>query len=183
MTDFAVRALTVSAAASLVFYWGLSASPGSNGIPAVGTQRLERLEQLLQAKPSLESTHSDYLDEIGRMADGLSSLVDGMNWSLREDGQRGCGRAYAGADADQVYLNVVFNAAIPDEQWPQAVRIVRDGAVSLSAVDYRNFVSRPGVHVVQVASADGGDIWVSTAKTARLTARSDCRLHQPVPAQ
>jgi methylaspartate ammonia-lyase len=136
------------------------------------------LEHSLQAKPSLESTQVAYVDQIGRIADQVSALVEGGHWTLRTNVERGCGSAYAGTDAEQVYLNVAFSAPIPDAVWPQAVQIVRDGAIALAAADYRDFVDESGIHAIQVASPDGGDIWLGTAKTASLTARSDCRISE-----
>jgi hypothetical protein len=173
-----IRVLILAAAASVIVYVGLPVSDGGNRTHTVGVQRLEVLEHSLQAKPSLESTQVAYVDQIGRIADQVSALVDGEHWTLRTNVDRGCGSAYAGTDAEQVYLNVGFSAPIPDDLWPQAVQIVRDGAIALAATDYRDFVNQSGIHAIQVASPDGGDIWLGTAKTASLTARSDCRISE-----
>jgi hypothetical protein len=178
VTAAGIRVLVLAAAASVIVYAGLPVSDGGNRTDVVGVQRIEVLEHSLQAKPSVESAQVAYLDQIGRMADQVSALADGVHWTLRTNVERGCGPAYAGTDAEQVYLNVAFSAPIPDELWPQAVQIVRDGAIALAATDYRDFVNQSGVHAIQVASPDGGDIWLGTAKTARLTARSDCRMRE-----
>jgi hypothetical protein len=178
VTAAGIRVLTLAAVASVIVYAGLPVSDGGNRTHVVGAQRLEVLEHSLQAKPSVESAQVAYLDQVGRMADQVSALVGGVRWTLRTNVERGCGRAYAGTDAEQVYLNVAFSAPIPDELWPQAVQIVRDGAITLAATDYRDFVDQGGIHAIQVASPDGGDIWLGTAKTAELTARSDCRMRE-----
>lgn len=178
MTAAGIRVLLLAAAAAVIIYVGLPVSGGDNSTHLVGVQRPEVLEHSLQAKPSLEATQMAYVDQIGRIADQVSALVDGGHWTLRTNVERGCGSAYAGTDAEQVYLNVAFSAPIPDDVWPQAVQIARDGAVALAATDYRDFVDQSGIHAIQVASPDGGDIWLGTAKTATLTARSDCRISE-----
>ena len=177
VTAAGMRVLIFSAAAAVIVYAGIPVSHGGR-THTVGVQRLEVLEHSLQAKPSLEATQVAYADQIGRIADQVSALVDGVHWTLRTNVERGCGMAYAGTDAEQVYLNVGFSAPIPDDEWPQAVQIVREGAVALAATDYRDYVDRSGIHAIQVASPDGGDIWLGTAKTATLTARSDCRISE-----
>jgi Lipoprotein confined to pathogenic Mycobacterium len=122
VTAAGIRVLVLAAAASVIVYAGLPVSDGGNRTDVVGVQRIEVLEHSLQAKPSVESAQVAYLDQIGRMADQVSALADGVHWTLRTNVERGCGPAYAGTDAEQVYLNVAFSAPIPDELWPQAVQ-------------------------------------------------------------
>jgi Lipoprotein confined to pathogenic Mycobacterium len=155
---------------------------GSQGNP--GPQRVAGLENGLRSKPSFEAARAEYVGATNQMADKVAALVPGMTWQVDENSWNGCGGEYVWTRAVQVYYRIVFNRVVPDDIWPKALQIVKDGAAPFGATTVNVFVDRPGNKDLAI-SGSGAQFHFGTAVQTILAAKSDCRMREtdtPTPA-
>lgn len=132
----------------------------------------------LRAKPSFEVAQDQYRRAVQDMATQVTGLVPGLSWQLKEDSWRGCGGDFVHTAGVQAYVYVTFSGPIPDDQWPAALQIVRDGAQRLGATGSGVLADNPGDHDVGFSGGDGLEIEFGTKAATILSAKSDCRLRQ-----
>jgi predicted LppA-like lipoprotein len=157
--------------------------PGPQGNP--GPQRVAELENGLRSKPSFEAARTEYIAATNQMADKIVALIPGMKWTVDENSWNGCGGEYVWTRAVQVYYRIVFDRAIPDALWPQALQIVKDGAAHFGATTVSGFVDQPGNKDL-VIQGSGAQFHFGTKVQTVLAATSDCRMREtdtaaPVP--
>lgn len=140
-----------------------------------GPQRVAELENGLRSKPSFEAAQADYTAAMNHMADKIAALVPGMKWTVDENSWKQCGGDYLWTRAVEVFERIVFDRAIPDALWPQALQIVKDGAAAFGATNVEVFVDRPGNKDLAI-SGSGSQFHFGTAAQTILTATSDCRM-------
>ncbi|MCV7257879.1 LppA family lipoprotein [Mycobacterium shimoidei] len=148
-------------------------------------EKVAALEDALRSKPPLEAAQAQYRTAVSQIADAVAGLVSGLTWRLDTDSWRGCDGPYVWTRAKYAYLMVVFSGPIPDDKWPQAVQIVKDGVKQFGATNFGVMKDKPNDHDVYFSGHDGVDFKFSTQKAAVLTAQSDCRMSQadgPTPA-
>lgn len=150
--------------------------PGTNGNP--GPQRVAELENGLRAKPSLEAAKAEYSAAMNQMAGNIAALTTGMRWHVKEDSWRGCGGDYVWTRGKQAYYYIVFDKAIPDDQWQRAVDIVKDGAARFGATTLHVFVDQPGNKDLTISGPDGVEFEFGTAKQTIFSGKSDCRMSE-----
>lgn len=158
---------------------------GDNKDGSVSPEQISQLENELRQRPPLEAAHTQYEAAIRQMADRITALVSGLTWTLDQNTWTGCGGNYARTSGKQVYQMAVFTGPIPEQNWPRAVQIVKDGAASYGAGNFGAVKDQPGDHDVYISGADGVQFQLATQKASTLTAKSDCRLSQtdtPTPA-
>lgn len=144
----------------------MSTSPSGDPMPA------------LQAKPSFEAAQQEYRNALRDMAAQIATLVTGLEWQIKEDSWRGCGGPLAGTPGLQAYVYIVFSGPVPDDKWPAALQIVKDGAARLGAADITTLSDQPGDHDVMLGGADGLEVEFGTKVNTILSAKSDCRLRE-----
>ncbi|MEK0563058.1 LppA family lipoprotein, partial [Mycobacterium ulcerans] len=83
---------------------------------------------------------------VTRMADAIAALVPGLTWSMDVDSWNGCGGDYEWTRARTAYFMVGFSGPIPDDKWPQAVQIVKDGGQQFGATTFGVMKDKPGDH-------------------------------------
>jgi Lipoprotein confined to pathogenic Mycobacterium len=150
--------------------------PGTQGNP--GPQRVTELENGLRAKPSLEEAKAEYSAAMNQMAGNIAALTSGMTWHVKEDSWRGCGGDYGWTRAKQVYYYIVFDKAIPDDLWPHAIEIVKNGAAHFGATTVNVFVDQPGNKDLTISGAGGVEFEFGTAKQTIFSGKSDCRMSE-----
>ncbi|WP_101947934.1 LppA family lipoprotein [Mycobacterium sp. 3519A] len=153
-------------------------SSTSTGETSVTSADPTQLEQKLQSKPSLETAQTDYQAAVQKMAAAIAALTPGTTWQIEQTTWVGCGGDYAQTKGKQAYVMAVFSGPIPDNVWPQAVQIVKDGAAQQGATEFGTFKDNPGDHDIYIAGPDGVEFRLGTQKASTLTAKSDCRLSQ-----
>ena len=137
-----------------------------------------QLEQKLQSKPPLEAAQTEYQAAVQNMATGIAALTPGTTFNVEQNTWVACGGDYAQTKGKQAYIMAVFSGPIPDNVWPQALQIVKDGAAQKGATEFGTFKDNPGDHDVYIAGPDGVEFRLGTQKASTLTAKSDCRLSQ-----
>lgn len=137
-----------------------------------------QLEQKLQSKPSLEAAQTEYQAAVQNMAASIAALTPGTTWNVEQNTWVGCGGEYANTKAKQAYIMAVFSGPIPDNVWPQALQIVKDGAAQKGATEFGTFKDNPADRDIYLAGPDGVEFRLGTQKASTLTAKSDCRLSQ-----
>ncbi len=152
-----------------------AADSGPHGNP--GPQRVAELENGLRSKPSFETAKAEYASAMNQMADKIAALVPGMTWVVKENSWGGCGGEYVWTRAVRVYYYIVFDRAIPDDVWPKAVQIVKDGAARFGATSVNVFVDQPSNKDLAI-SGSGVQFHFGTAVQTILTATSDCRMRE-----
>ncbi|BAV42301.1 LppA family lipoprotein [Mycobacterium ulcerans] len=160
-------------------------SSGSGGLGRGGEQegplspeKVAELENPLRAKPSLEAAKDQYRAAVTRMADAIAALVPGLTWSMDVDSWNHCGGEYVWTNAKMAYFMVGFSGPIPDDKWPQAVRIVKDGGQQFGATTFGVMKDKPGDHDVYLAGHGGVEFKLGTQVASSLTAQSDCRISE-----
>ncbi|GJP28636.1 hypothetical protein NJB18091_13840 [Mycobacterium marinum] len=160
-------------------------SSGSGGLGRGGEQegplspeKVAELENPLRAKPSLEAAKDQYRAAVTRMADAIAALVPGLTWSMDVDSWNHCGGEYVWTNAKMAYFMVGFSGPIPDDRWPQAVRIVKDGGQQFGATTFGVMKDKPGDHDVYLAGHGGVEFKLGTQVASSLTAQSDCRISE-----
>jgi hypothetical protein len=148
--------------------------PETHGNP--GPQRVAELENGLRSKPSFEVARTEYSAAMNQMAGKIAALVPGMTWHVKEDSWRGCGGDYVWTRAKQVYYYIVFDKAIPDDLWPRALQVVKDGAARFGATTVSVFVDQPGDKDLAISGPDGVEFEFGTAKQTIFSGKSDCRM-------
>jgi Lipoprotein confined to pathogenic Mycobacterium len=156
---------------------------GTHGNP--GPQRVAELENGLRSKPSFEVARTEYVAATNQMATEIAALVPGMKWTVDENSWSGCGGEYVWTRAVQVNYRIVLDRAIPDDLWPKAVQIVKDGAARFGATGVRVFVDQPGNKDLAI-SGSGAQFHFGTKVRTVLDATSDCRMRatdtpSPIP--
>jgi Lipoprotein confined to pathogenic Mycobacterium len=149
--------------------------PGSQGNPA--PQRVAELENGLRSKPSFEAARAQYVAATDQMADQIVALVPGMTWKVDENSWNGCGGDFVWTRAVQVYYRLAFDRAVPDNVWPNAVQIVKDGAAKFGATTVNVFVDQPGNKDLAIAGS-GAQFHFGTKAGTVLAATSDCRMRE-----
>ena len=148
---------------------------GAPGNP--GPQRVAELENGLRSKPSFEAAQADYVAAMNQMADKIAVLVPGMKWTVDENSWEHCGGDYVWTRAVRVFERIVFDRALPDDVWPQALEIVKAGTTRFGATSVEVFVDRPGNKDLAI-SGSGAQFHFGTAAQTILTATSDCRMRE-----
>ncbi len=97
---------------------------------------------------------------------------------MKEDSWGGCSGDYADTAGVHTYVYVVFNGPVPEEVWPQALEVVRQGAAQLGATNVATPVDRPRDHDVVFFGSDGVSVEFGTDVAGVLSATSDCRLRR-----
>jgi hypothetical protein len=146
---------------------------GSHGNP--GPQRVAELENGLRSKPSFEDARAQYVAATNQIANQIAALVPGMTWTVDENSWNGCGGDYVWTRAVQVYYRIVFNRAIPDDVWPRALQIVKDGAAKFGATTVSGFVDQPGNQDLTIYGS-GAQFHFGTKVQTVLAVKSDCRM-------
>lgn len=142
------------------------------------TVSASQLEDQLRQKPPFEVAQTEYRDAVQGMANQIAALTPGNTWSFSSKSWLACSGDYINTDAKHVYVMAGFTGPIPDAVWPQAVRIVKDGAAKFGATDLGTFKDEPGNHDIYLAGPDGVEFRLGTQVAASLTAKSDCRLNE-----
>lgn len=150
-------------------------NPGRHGNP--GPQRMAKLENGLRSKPSFEAARAEYIAAMDQMAIEIAALVPGMKWTVDENSWDHCGGEYVWTRAVQVVERIVFDRAIPDDLWPKALQIVKDGAARFGATTVTVFVDQPGNKDLAISGSDAQFHFGSKVQTV-LTATSDCRMRE-----
>jgi hypothetical protein len=148
---------------------------GSTGNP--GPQRIAELENGLRTKPSFEAARAQYVAAADQMATQIVALVPGMTWKVDENSWNGCGGDFVWTRAVQVYYRLVFDGAIPDNVWPKAVQIVKDGAARFGATTVSVFMDQPGNKDLAIAGS-GAQFHFGTKAGTVFAATSDCRMRE-----
>ncbi|KZS80719.1 hypothetical protein A4G29_22095 [Mycobacterium kansasii] len=151
---------------------------GSGEEGPLSPERVAELENPLRAKPSLEAAKDEYRAAVTQMANAITALEPGLTWSTDEDSWNHCDGEYVWTHAKMAYLMIVFSGPIPDDKWPQAVQIVKNGANQFAANNFGTMKNKPGDHDVYISGHGGVEFKLSTQKAAVLTAQSDCRISQ-----
>ncbi|SOJ58122.1 hypothetical protein MSIMFB_05602 [Mycobacterium simulans] len=112
------------------------------------------------------------------MANAIAASVPELTWRFDMATWTGCGGAYEWTRAKAAYFMLVFSGPIPDDKWPHAVQIVKDGAKQFEATDYGVMKDKPGDHDVYISGHGGVEFKLSSQKAAVLTGQSDCRISQ-----
>jgi hypothetical protein len=162
-------------AAQCVAACGPSTSTGETSVTSADPTQLE---QKLQSKQPLEAAQTEYQAAVQKMAAGIAALTPGTTWNIEQNTWVGCGGEYAQTTAKQAYVMAVFSGPIPDNVWPQALQIVKDGAAQLGATNFGTFKDNPGDRDIYIAGPDGVEFRLGTQKASTLAAKSDCRLSQ-----
>ena len=149
--------------------------PGTHGNP--GPQRVAELENGLRSKPSFEAARAQYVAAINQMATQIVALVPGMTWKVDENSWNGCGGDFVWTRGVQVYYRLVFDRAIPDNVWPKAVQMVKDGAARFGATTVSVFMDQPGNKDLAIAGS-GAQVHFGTKAGTVLAATSDCRMRE-----
>jgi hypothetical protein len=149
--------------------------PEMRGNP--GPQRVAELENGLRSKPSFEAARAEYSAAMDQMADKIAALVPGITWHVAENSWRGCGGEYVWTRAKQVYYYIVFDKAIPDDVWPRAVEVVKDGAARFGATAVTGFQDHPGNKDLAI-SGSGAQFHFGTKVQTIFAATSDCRMSE-----
>ncbi|MFG1934691.1 LppA family lipoprotein [Mycobacterium sp. NPDC048908] len=165
---FMIAALCVAAC-------GQSTSTGETSVTSADPAQLE---QKLQSKPPLEAAQAEYQAAVQNMATSIAALTPGTTWHIEQNTWVGCGGDYAQTKAKQAYVMAVFSGPVPDDVWPQALQIVKDGAAQKGATQFGTFKDNPGDRDIYIAGPDGIEFRLGTQKASTLTAKSDCRLSQ-----
>ncbi|KZS70735.1 hypothetical protein A4G27_23645 [Mycobacterium kansasii] len=140
-------------------------------------EKVAELENPLRAKPPLEAAKDQYRAAVTQMANAITALVPGLTWSMDMDTWTGCGGDYEWTRAKAAYFMVGFSGPIPDDNWPQAVQIVKDGAKQFGVTNFGVMKDKPGDHDIYISGA-GGIFKLGTQVASSLTAQSDCRISQ-----
>jgi hypothetical protein len=143
-----------------------------------GPERVEQLENGLRSKPSFEAAQAEYSAAMNLMADKIAALVPGIAWHVDENSWRGCGGDYVWTRAKQVDYLIVFDKAIPDDTWPRALQVVKDGVARFGATNVSVFVNQPGNKDLAISGPGGADFKFGTAKQTIFSATSDCRMRE-----
>lgn len=154
--------------------WLLFHGASSQGNP--GPERVAELENGLRSKPPLDVARSEFTAAMNQMAGQIAELVPGMTWQADENTTDGCGGEYVWTRAVQVFYRIVFDRAIPDGVWPQAVQIVKDGAARFGATTVDVFVDQPGSKDLAISNADGVQFHFGSKVQTVLSGKSDCRM-------
>ncbi len=152
-----------------------AADSGPHGNP--GPQRVAELENGLRSKPSFETAKAEYASAMNQMADKIAALVPGMKWTVDENSWDHCAGEYVWTRAVRVFERIVFDRPIPDDVWPKAVQIVKDGAARFGATSVNVFVDQPSNKDLAI-SGSGVQFHFGTAVQTILTATSDCRMRE-----
>jgi hypothetical protein len=177
MTEIAVWivgfvAIIVVAVVAAVLLGLRDSSPQGNP----GPERVAQLENGLRPKPPFEVARSEYTGVMNQMAGQIAALVPGMTWHADENSWRGCGGDYVWTRAVQVFYRIVFDRAIPDGVWPQAIQVVKDGAARFGATTVDVFVDQPDSKDLAISNPDGAQFHFGTKVQTILSAKSDCRM-------
>jgi hypothetical protein len=140
-----------------------------------GSQRVADLENGLRLKPSFESARAEYVAAMNQMADKIAALVPGMTWTVEDNSWGPCGGDYTWTRAVRFFYRVVFDHAVPDDVWPTAVQVVKDGTARFGATTVSVFVDQPGNKDMGV-SGSGAQFHFGTAVHTVFSATSDCRM-------
>ncbi|BBX74243.1 hypothetical protein MSHI_21490 [Mycobacterium shinjukuense] len=141
-------------------------------------EKVAELENALRSKPPLEAAKDQYRAAVIQMANAITALVPGLTWSMDMDTWTGCGGEYEWTRAKAAYFMVGFSGPIPDDKWPQAVQIVKDGVEQFGATSFGVMKNKPGDHDVYFAGHGGVEFKLGTQVASSLTAQSDCRISQ-----
>jgi hypothetical protein len=133
------------------------------------------LENGLRSKPSFEAARAEYVAAMNRVADKIAELVPGMKWTVDENSWGPCGGDYTWTRAVRVFYRVVFDHLVPDDVWPQAAQIVKDGMRRFGANTVRVFADQPGNKEMGI-SGSGAQFYFGTAVHTVFSAASDCRM-------
>ncbi|MBS4727056.1 LppA family lipoprotein [Mycobacterium sp. SM1] len=165
----------------VLLLWGMALGCGHRDGGKEGPlspEKVAALEDGLRSKPPLEAAKEQYRAAVSQMADAIAALVPGLTWSMDMDTWAGCGGDYVWTRAKAAYFMVGFSGPIPDDKWPQAVQIVKDGAKQFGATDYGVIKDKPGDHDVYLSGSGGVEFKLGTQKASSLTAQSDCRISE-----
>src|ERR1700729_2007184 len=152
--------------------------PGTQGNP--GPRRVAELENGLRSKLNFEAARAQYVAATDQMAIQIVALVPDMTWKVDENSWNGCGGDFVWTRAVQVYYRLVFDKAIPDNVWPKAVQIVKDGAARFGASTVSVFMDQPGNKDLAIAGS-GAEYNFGTKPGAVLAAKPDCRIRETDP--
>jgi hypothetical protein len=144
----------------------------------VSPEQIAQMENDLRSKPSFEAAKAEYQTAMRQMADRIAALVPGLTWNLEENSWEGCGGRYSHTHGKQVYQLIVFSGPIPDDKWPQALQVVKDGAARFGATHFGVFHDQPGFHDIYLDGPDGVDFRFGTQVASSLSAKSDCRISE-----
>lgn len=135
-------------------------------------------EAHLRTRPSFEEARQQYRAAVEGWAAHIASMSTGLTWRVKEDRWGGCSGDYANTAGVHAYIYVVFDGPVPDESWPQALDVVRQGAAQLGASNVTTPVDRPRDHDVVFSGSDGVSVEFGTKVVGVLSATSDCRLRR-----
>ena len=135
-------------------------------------------EAHLRTRPSFEEARQQYRAAVEGWAAQIASMSTGLTWRVKEDSWGGCSGDYANTAGVTAYIYVVFDGPVPDEAWPQALDVVRQGAAKLGATNVTMPVDRARDHDVVFAGSDGVTVEFGTGAVGVLSATSDCRLRR-----
>ncbi|WNG84298.1 LppA family lipoprotein [Mycobacterium sp. ITM-2016-00316] len=136
------------------------------------------VEANLRARPSFEDARQQYRAAVEGWAAQIVSMSTGLTWRVKEDSWVGCSGDYANTPGVHAYIYVVFDGPVPDESWPRALDVVRQGAAQLGATTVTTPVDTPRDHDVVFAGSDGVAVEFGTKAVGVLSATSDCRLRR-----
>jgi hypothetical protein len=180
-----VRLTTALAVAGLLFV--VSCGGGDeyfNGGSVDDKSNEQKIEELL-ARPDIEQVVAKYREMEEQIVDELTDKIAGLSF-YRVDSTasfRGCGMEYSGIDrwtAQKQGLGTnKSDGNLPDEQWPQALKIVTDIAAQYGFGKPKFFQDEPGMHHVVLSDPYGAGLRFSTAVNTLVAITTGCHLTPP----
>jgi hypothetical protein len=179
-----VRLTTALAVAGLLFV--VSCGGGDeyfNGGSVDDKSNKQKIEELLQ-RPDAEQAVARYQEMEDKILNSLSQQISAL--SFQQDPETGssggCGFEYSGLGewtAKKTSLKLQVSDNLPDEQWPQALKIVTDIAAQYGFGNPKFFQDEPGMHHVVLSDPYGAGLRFSTAVNTLVAITTGCHLTPP----
>jgi hypothetical protein len=136
----------------------------------------------LQARPNIDEITQRYDEMRAVIRERLATGIGIGPWIKDDENSRaGCGDY---PDVDQRFKESrglalwAVEAAIPDEKWPDAVRIFAEIAGGYGFGDMITVVDRPGHHQVSLSDSFGAELRLGTKVHITLGASTGCHLRK-----
>lgn len=137
----------------------------------------------LSARPTLEQALARYEQMQQRIFDTLSAELGPFVWQRISDGiGAGCGEDFPPGSPGQTKSLPLwgFEANIPDERWPRAVRLIADISDDYGFSPPTVLADRPGQHDIFASDGYGGNYQFGTEVNTSWQVATGC--HRPATA-
>lgn len=168
----------VAAALSVTVLTACGATSGIDEGATKTSAESSDAEAHLRTRPSFEEARQQYRAAVEGWAAHIASMSTGLTWRVKEDSWGGCSGDEANTAGVRAYIYVVFNGPVPEEVWPRALDVVRQGAARLGATNVTTPADGPRDHDVVFSGSDGVSVEFGTGAAGVLAATSDCRLRR-----